>query len=175
VIRAAEINLILAEAAERGMAGLSPAQAPVYYNAGVTASLSQWSAAAPAAQQISGAATTAYLAQPNVAYQGGTAGLVQIAQQKWIALFTDGGNAWAEWRRTCVPTTVRAGVDATQSTVPRRLEYPTLESKVNSVSLAAAVADQGADVLATNVWWDKQPQAAPTYPGPGICGVRNGT
>jgi hypothetical protein len=175
VIRAAEMNFILAEAAERGMAGLTPAQAATYYNAGVTASLSQWSAVAPAAQQISAAAMTAYLAQPGVAYQGGIAGQVQIAQQKWIALFTDGGNAWAEWRRTCVPTTVRAGVDATQATVPRRLEYPTLENKVNAESLASAVADQGADVFATSVWWDKAPQAAPTYPGAGICGVRNGT
>jgi hypothetical protein len=175
VFSAAEVNFILAEAAERGMAGLTPGQAAGYYNTGITQSLAQWSAVAAVAQQISTGAIATYLAQPGVAYSGGTAGQVQIAQQKWITLFTDGGTAWAEWRRTCVPVTVVAGVDATQSTVPRRLEYPTLETTVNADAVAAAVTDQGADNLATSVWWDKSPSAAPTYPGAGVCGVANGT
>ena len=175
VFSAAEVNFILAEAAERGMAGLTPGQAAGYYNTGITQSLAQWSAVAPASQQISAAATASYLAQPGVVYKGGTAGQVQIAQQKWITLFTDGGTAWAEWRRTCVPITVVAGVDATQSTVPRRLEYPTLETTVNADAVAAAVANQGADKLVTSVWWDKSPSAAPTYPGAAVCGVQNGT
>ncbi len=178
IITAAEMNLILAEAAERGMAGQTPAQAPVYYNTAITQSFAQWSAVATAAQQISAAATAAYLAQPSVAYQGGTAGLIQIAREKWIALYTDGGTAWAEWRRTCVPVTVVPGVDATLPTVPRRLEYPTLETTVNAASVAAAVANQGADVLTTRIWWDKSPTAAPTYNavgGAAVCGVQNGT
>ena len=174
VLSAAEVNFILAEAAERGMGGLTPAQAAGYYTAGVTASLQQWSAVAATAQQISAAAITSYLAQPSVVYQGGVAGLRQIAQQRWIALYTDGGNAWAEWRRTCIPTTVVAGVDATLTTVPRRLEYATLENTVNAASVSAAVSDQGADNLTTRLWWDKNPTAAPTYPG-ASCGVQNGT
>ena len=174
MLTAAEVNFILAEAAERGMAGLTPAQAAGYYNTAITLSMQQWSAVAPAAQQISAAQIAAYLAQPGVAYQGGVAGQIQIARQKWIALFTDGGTAWSEWRRTCQPTTVVAGVDASQTTVPRRLEYPTLENTVNADAVAAAVAVQGPDVLSTRVWWDKSPQAAPTYPGPS-CGVQNGT
>lgn len=174
VFTAAEVNFILAEAAERSIGGLTPGQAAAYYNAGITQSLQQWSAVAPASQQISAGAIATYLAQPSVAYQGGVAGQIQIAQQKWIALFTDGGTAWSEWRRTCIPTTVVAGVDATQPKVPRRLEYPTLETTVNAESVAAAVADQGADNLATSVWWDKSPSAAPTYPG-ASCGLQNGT
>lgn len=176
VLTAAEVNFILAEAAERGMAGLTPVQAAAYYNAGITQSLSQWSAVAPAAQQISAAAMTAYLAQPGVVYQGGVAGQAQIAQQKWIALYTDGGTAWFEWRRTCIPTTVVAGVDASLPAVPRRLEYPTLEKTTNATSVAAAVTAQGADKLDTRVWWDKSPSAAPTYALIGAaCGVQNGT
>ena len=175
VFTAAEVNFILAEAAERSMAGLTPGQAAGYYNAGITASLSQWSAVAPVATQISAGAMATYLAQPGVVYQGGVAGQTQIAQQKWIALFTDGGTAWAEWRRTCVPSTVVAGVDASQPTVPRRLEYPTLENTVNAEAVAAAVANQGVDKLSTSVWWDKSPSAAPTYPGAAVCGVQNGT
>jgi hypothetical protein len=174
-LTAAEVNFILAEAAERGIAGLTPGQAAGYYNAGITQSLAQWSAVAPASTQISAAATAAYLARPGVVYQGGIAGQVQIAEQKWIALYTDGGTAWAEWRRTCRPITIVPGVDATQSTVPRRLEYSTLEITVNKAAVDAAVTAQGPDTFVTRVWWDKSPAAAPTYPGAAVCGVQNGT
>lgn len=173
ILSAAEINFILAEAAERGLGGKTAGQAAGYYTAGITQSLTQWSAVAPASQTISAGAMAAFLAQPGVAYKGGTAGLVQIAEQKWIALFTDGGQAWADWRRTCRPATVVAGVDATLNEVPRRLEYATLETQVNAESVAGAVSTQGPDVLSTRVWWDKSPTAAPTYVTG--CGVKNGT
>jgi hypothetical protein len=176
ILTAAEVNFILAEASERSMGGLTPATAAAYYNAGISASLTQWSALAPAAQQISAAAQAAYLANASVVYQGGLNGQRQIAEQKFIALYTDGGTAWAEWRRTCIPTTVVAGADATLTTVPRRLEYATLENTVNAESVAAAVASQGADNLLTRVWWDKSPTAAPTYSfAGGACGAQNGT
>jgi hypothetical protein len=173
VFSAAETNFLLAEAAERGMGGLNASQAKAYYEAGITQSMQQWSAVAPAAQAISAAAITTFLATPGVAYSGGTAGQVQIARQSWIALFTDGGQAWAMWRRTCQPSTVVAGVDATLTTVPRRLEYSTTENTVNAASVAAAVVSQGADVLTTRMWWDKNPTVAPTYVTG--CGVQNGT
>ncbi|MEO6877008.1 MAG: SusD/RagB family nutrient-binding outer membrane lipoprotein, partial [Gemmatimonadaceae bacterium] len=92
----AEMALIQAEAAARSMGGLTPGQAAGFYNAGISASMSQWGV-------TDAGAIAAYLAQPAVAYQGGTAGLKQIALQKWIALYADGGQAWFEWRRTCVP------------------------------------------------------------------------
>jgi hypothetical protein len=173
IFSAAETNFILAEAAERGMGGLTPGQAGAYYNTGITQSLQQWSDVASASQAISAGAIATFLAQPGVAYKGGTPGLVQIAEQRWIALFTDGGNAWAEWRRTCRPATVVAGVDATLDEVPRRLEYSTTENTVNSESVAAAVTSQGPDLLLTRIWWDKSPTAAPTYVAG--CGVKNGT
>lgn len=174
IFTAAETNFILAEAAERGLGGLTSAQAQGYYNTAITLSVQQWSAVAPAAQQVPASAITAFLGQPGVAYKGGIPGQIQIAEQRWIALFTDGGNAWALWRRTCRPATVVAGVDATLTEVPRRLEYSTTENTVNAASVAAAVAAQGADMLSTRVWWDKSPSAAPTYPG-AACGKQNGT
>lgn len=173
ILSAAEINFILAEAAERGIGGKTAAQAEGYYNAGITQSLNQWSAVAPAAQQISAGAMATFLARPGIVYKGGVAGQIQIAEQKWIALFTDGGQAWAEWRRTCRPSTVVAGVDATLNEVPRRLEYATVETTVNAESVAAAVTSQGPDLLSTRIWWDKSPTAAPTYVVG--CGVKNGT
>jgi hypothetical protein len=155
ILTAAEVNLILAEAAERGLGGLSAGQAAAYYNAGITASMNQWDdLAASAGQSITAAQTAAYLTNPGVVYQGGVAGLKQIAQQKYIALYTDGADTWFEWRRTCVPSTITPGPDATLDYVPRRLEYPTTEATTNSDALKAAIADQGADDLGTRVWWD---------------------
>jgi hypothetical protein len=162
ILTAAEVNFTLAEAAERGLGGLTAGQAAAYYNAGITASLNQWNdLAASSGQSISAGAIATYLANPNVVYTGGVAGQKQIAQQKYIALFTDGATAWFEWRRTCIPTTIVAGPDAELTYVPRRLEYPTTEATANGISLKAAITSQGPDNLGTPLWWDKK-AAAPT-------------
>ena len=117
------------------------------------------------------AAIDAFIAQPAIAYQGGTPGLRQIALQKWIALYTDGVSAWSEWRRTCVPATVKPGPAAIINTVPRRYQYSTREHSVNATNVAAAVSRQGADDFTSRMYWDSNPSAAPTYPGAG-CGSR---
>ena len=147
VMTYAEVAFLRAEAAQRGLGGQTGAAA--HYNAGVTASILQWGG-------TTGDATT-YLAQPAVAYAGGTAGLQQIAVQKWIALFTQGNEAWAEWRRTGFPSTIAMGPSAYPDVlqVPRRWLYPSNEQSVNAASLLAAIAAQGADTYATKVWWDK--------------------
>ena len=161
VLTYAEVSFTLAEAAERGWI---PGSAAAYYVQGITASMEQWGV-------TDAAAIAAYIAQPGIAYTPGVAGLRQIALQKWIALFTDGVEAWAEWRRTCIPVTVVPGPDAVINTVPRRYQYSTREHAVNSANLDAAVARQGADDFTSRMYWDSNPTAAPTYPGPS-CGTR---
>jgi hypothetical protein len=163
-----ELSFIKAEAAERGMAGLTPAAAAGFYNAGITASMQRWSAYI-GATQISAAQIAAYLAQPSVAYQGGVAGLKQIANQKYIALFTDGYTAWAEWRRTCQPATIKHGPATLFPYIPRRWYYPTAEVSANGSAVNAAIAHQGPDNFATSVWWDTKPTAAPTYVSATTC------
>jgi hypothetical protein len=143
----AELAFIQAEAAERGLGGLGAGQAAGFYNAGVRASFAQWG--------LSTADADAYLAQPAVAYAGGAAGLKQIGLQKWIALFTQGSEAWAEYRRTGNPSTLRAGPSAIISSIPRRIPYSVDEQSVNAAALSAAVSRQGADNFLTRVWWDK--------------------
>jgi hypothetical protein len=164
----AELEFIKAEAAERGIGGVTGTAAEHYY-AGITASMEQWGASA--------ADIAAYIAQPNVVYAGGTAGLVQIAQEKYVALFTDGGQAWDEWRRTCVPATIQPGTAATSSNVPRRFQYSVTEQSVNNANRQDALAAMGGtDSFSTRMYWDKSPQNAPTWNppfGPGTaCGVR---
>lgn len=157
LMTAAEVLFIKAEAAERNMAGLTPAQAEGFYDAAITASLKQWGI-------TNAGAISAFLAQPGIAYQGGTAGLKQIAVQKWVALYTDGGNAWAEWRRTCQPATIKHGPAAIVSFVPRRFEYSQTEYSVNGDNVTAALSQMGGgDTFDTRMWWDTNPTAAPTF------------
>jgi hypothetical protein len=163
LMTAAEVKFIQAEAAERGLGGLTPGQAAGFYEAGIRASMEQWGV-------TDAAAVDAYLAQESVRYRGGVEGLRQIAQQKWIALYSEGIQAYSEWRRTCVPFTVRPGPAATQNEVPRRLLYSTVDRAVNGTNVDAAIARQGADAFGTRIWWDTNPTAAPTYQAG--CGVR---
>lgn len=143
----AEQNFILAEAANRGMGGLNASQAEDYYKAGIAASITQWGGTQ--------AEVDAYLAQPSIAYKGGPDGLTQILTEKWVAFFTQGGEAWSDWRRTGIPANIAPGPKATVNYIPRRMMYSTDEQSVNNESLQAAIARQGADAMDTRVWWDK--------------------
>jgi hypothetical protein len=157
LMTAAEVNFIKAEAAERSLGGLTPAEAQGYYEAGIRASMEQWGV---------GGAANAYIAQASVSYTAAGSQverLRRIALQKWIALFTDGAQAWAEWRRTCVPNTLRPGPSAIEDEVIRRYQYSTTETSVNADNVNAAIANMGADDFLTRMWWDSNPTAAPTY------------
>ena len=142
----AELSFIKAEAALRGWGGLNAAQAAGFYNAGVTASILQWGGTQAQAD--------AYLAQPTVAYNGT---LERIITQKWIALFTQGTEAWSDWRRTGFPSTIVAGPSMYPDTpgIALRLVYAPAEASVNKDGLDAAKARQGTDLTTTPVWWDK--------------------
>lgn len=159
LMTAAEVNFIQAEAAERGLGGLSSGQAAGFYNAGVLASMAQWG--------VSSSAAAAYLASPSVAYKGGLDGQKQIAVQKWIALYSDGGQAWASFRRTCQPSSIKPGPAAVVPYIPRRFPYPITEVSVNPDNLDAAAAKLGgthADNFGGMMYWDV-PANAPTCAG----------
>jgi hypothetical protein len=161
IFTAAEGNFILAEAAERGIGGIAggSAQAKIYYDAGIRASMAQWGITNTATQD-------AYINGANVSYLTGATQadrLTRIAIQKWLALYTDGGTAWTEWRRTCQPASIAPGPGAIQPTVPRRLTYTITEYSVNRQNVMGAVASQGADDFNTRTYFDRTPTAAPTY------------
>jgi len=143
----AELSFLRAEAAERGLGGQTGAAA--FYNAGVRASILQWGG--------TDAQADAYLARPGVAYVPGATGLKQIGLQKWISMFTQGNEAWAEWRRTGNPASIKMGPKAYPDVpeIPRRILYPSNEQTVNATALKDAIARQGADTYITRIWWDK--------------------
>jgi len=132
-----------AEAAARGWAPGDPA---ALYNAAITASMQY--------NGIADNVTAAYVASPRVAYSSST-GLQQIALQRWIALYSEGTEAYSEWRRTGVPD-LQPGPAAitTPHIVARRLTYPVSEQSFNNAALQAAITAQGGALLSSRVWWD---------------------
>lgn len=162
ILTYSEVSFILAEAAERGWIAGSAAG---LYEQGIRASMAQWGV-------TDAAAINAFLAKPGIAYQSGVAGQRQIALQQWIGLYGEGVQAWSQWRRTCVPATIKPGPAAVINAVPRRYQYSTREHSVNATNVDAAVSRQGgADNFTSRMYWDSQPAAAPTYPG-ASCGTR---
>ena len=145
IINYAEVEFILAEAVERGIAVGGTAQS--HYDKAVTASILDWGGSA------SDAAT--YLAQPSVHYATAAGTFKQkMGIQKYIALYNRGFDAWVEQRRLDYPPLVAPATAL--SAYPVRLSYPAAESNLNSTSYNAAVAKMGGtDKVTTELFWDK--------------------
>ena len=148
VMTYAEVLFLEAEAAARGWITADPA---ALYVQGIQASMDLYDdyGVGPSDAEVA-----TYLAQGSVDYLGGAAGLVQINHQKWIALWMNGAEAWANWRRTDVPTLL-VGPDVRISRIPVRFSYPDSEQSLNSANMNAAITRQGGGLeLTTPVWWD---------------------
>ncbi len=95
---------------------------------------------------------------------GGTAAvqLEQIMTQKWLSLFPDGMEAWADYRRSHVlklyPVANSDNPDITNTATQwiRRIPFLTSEKDVNGAEVTkAATLLGGADKVTTPLWWDK--------------------
>ncbi|WP_421943530.1 SusD/RagB family nutrient-binding outer membrane lipoprotein [Pedobacter sp.] len=138
----AELLFDRAEAAARG---LTTENAADLFKQGVTASLKQFS--------VGDAAIASYLAQTSVQYDA-TNYKKSIGEQKWIALFGQGLEAWAEQRRLDFPQLTASVNTVLNGQIPVRFIYPGTEQSLNGQSYRNAVASQGADLLTTKLWFD---------------------
>jgi len=147
IVTAAEINLAIAEAIDRGWVS---GNAGAYYKTGILASFAQWSLPEPAA---------AYFSQASVALAGtvgSAANIKQIATQRYIATYPDGLQGWNLWRRTGFPSlTPAANAINSSGEIPRRFQYGVTEYSSNQANTEAAAAAIGGDNQDTHVWWDK--------------------
>jgi len=144
IISYAEVLFDLSEAVSRGFITGDPAD---LYNKAVLASLDQYG--------IKDATITAnYLAQPSVQYDA-TNFKRSLGDQKWIALFGQGLEAFAEWRRLDYPLLTPAVAGTLGGKMPERLIYPGSEQTLNGANYTKAVQHQGADLLTTKLWFDK--------------------
>lgn len=132
----AQLKLFMAEASEKGLIG-STSDAATHFNEAIAASCAS-----------NGVNTFA------ITYSGGAAGLQQIAEQSWVALYMQGFEAFAEWNRTKFPALPLA-IDAQEPSIPSRFNYPISQQSVNGVNYTNAVSIQGADLLTTPLWWEK--------------------
>ncbi|SES28734.1 SusD/RagB family nutrient-binding outer membrane lipoprotein [Pedobacter rhizosphaerae] len=135
----------LFDRAEAAARGFTTENAASLYQRGITVSLQYYGVDATAIQT--------YLAQPAVAYDA-TNFKKSIGEQKWIALFGQGLEAYAEWRRLDYPQLQPAVAGVLDGKIPLRFIYPGSEQSLNKNSYSAAVAKQGADVLTTRLWFD---------------------
>lgn len=146
-----EVYFIMAEAVERGYISGNAAD---YYEDGIRSSMSFWGVS-------DAAAINDYI--DSVPYNAAE-WKQSIGEQKWVALYMQGVQGWAEWRRLGFEGLVRtpaggAAVDlpGLDPEVAVRLTYPTDEANLNAANLQDGIdllsGDQG-DSQATRLWWD---------------------
>ena len=146
IISYAETSLLEAEAAVRGFAG---GDAASLYAAGIRASMETYG--------ISSADIDTYMAESLVVFASDVAGqLEQIGMQLWFALYDQGPEAWATYRRTNVPNLIAGPDNLNGDKIPVRLPYPQSELSVNGTSLTAAISAQGlgTEHFNTRLFWD---------------------
>lgn len=175
VMTAAEIAFLRAEAALAGYnAGGS---AEEFYNMGITLSMQDRIGADQGAidAYIASANTPAAVldnvdsppvADIPVAFDNAGSQerqLEQIITQKWIALYPDGWEAYAEKRRTGYPKTYPLlfsdNLDVAADEIFRRMTFVDQEFSNNRAATEAAAALSelsGGDKNSTRVWWDKK-------------------
>lgn len=172
VMGAAEAYFLRAEGALRGwqMGGT----AKELYEAGITNSMKQWGVTDDAAitAYINSSATPVapgdFLSSPAVSdipvkfSSDPDIQARQIATQKWLALFPDGMEAWADARR-CGKVSLYPVANSENPDIPnpstqwiRRIPFLLSEKQSNGAEVEKAVnLLGGADKITTPLWWDK--------------------
>ena len=140
LMSAAEVHLILAEAA---LYGWAPGTAESHYAAGIQQSFNAWGVGSAFNSYIGGAPYS---------------GLESIIQQKWIASWTAAAEAWFDYRRTGFPA-LQTGESAKRTALPLRFYYHfDNEISKNTVNAEAAIQKleptqhKGSDVSNNSAW-----------------------
>ncbi|WP_324670547.1 SusD/RagB family nutrient-binding outer membrane lipoprotein [Hymenobacter sp. GOD-10R] len=155
-----ELCFNIAEAINRGWV---IGNAETYYTAGIQASMLYYgiptngnltaSFYRPGSTDVTSAANydtytvpfsfSDYYAQPTVKYAGGTTGLTQIVQQKYLALFRHSGlEAYYNYRRTGVPNFTTGPGTGNSGRIALRFQYPTSERTANTANYQDALQRQ---------------------------------
>jgi hypothetical protein len=169
----AEAWFLLAEASTLGWNVGSGMTTQQLYERGITESMHQWGItdATNINNYINSTATPVapgdYMNSPAVSdvpikwSSDPATQLQQIATQKWLALFPDGMEAWADWRRSHVMklyTVVNSdNTDINPNTQwIRRIPFLLSEQQTNAAAVQAALPLlNGPDKVTTPLWWDK--------------------
>ena len=134
----AQVAFGYAEAAQRGWS--VPGDAQTWYGIGINASMTQWG--------VNSADAATYVASV------GAASMQTIAEEKWVALYMQGWEAWSEWRRLDYPVLTPAKDILTGTGIPVRNGYGTTTASANKANHDAAVAKVSGYSQDSKVWWD---------------------
>ena len=171
VIMSAEAWFLRAEGVLRGW-NMGAGTAKSFYEKGIETSMKQWgiadagaiaaySASLNTPVAVTGAVVSPALTDIPVLWSSNPAKqMEQVITQKWIALWPNGAEAWAEYRRTGFPKLYprmnSESLFVSKDQVVRRVPYTIGETQVNATGLATGVTKLGgADTEATRVWWNK--------------------
>jgi hypothetical protein len=171
VIMSAEAWFLRAEGVLRGW-NMGAGTAKSFYEKGIETSMKQWgiadagaiaaySASLNTPVAVTGAVVSPALTDIPVLWSADPAKqMEQVITQKWIALWPNGAEAWAEYRRTGFPKLYprmnSESLFVSKDQVVRRVPYVIGETQVNATGLATGVTKLGgADNEATRVWWNK--------------------
>lgn len=154
----AEIKFIMAEAAARGWITGS---AETFYNDGVLNSITLW---LPLWPTIINSQTgllnniNTFLIAGDIQWNNNAVlddKLERIHLQKYYALFLADMQQWFEYRRTGHPKLPKGNGLKNNGVMPSRMTYPVYVQSSNPTNYQLAVAGQGADLISTQVWWQK--------------------
>ncbi|MDO4511742.1 MAG: SusD/RagB family nutrient-binding outer membrane lipoprotein [Bacteroidales bacterium] len=153
----AEVLFILAEMSERGKISIDRTSKELYEEA-VKASLLKW---APWGQfsttprDITEDDVNVFLASALANWDMAENKLRLIGEQKYLALFWTGMEAYHEVRRTAYPElTIGNGTDYNDYKYPQRFAYPNVTVANNRQNVQEALTRMGGDnTMKTPVWW----------------------
>lgn len=142
ILSFAEVLFGLSEAVSRGFINGDAAD---LYQKAIRASLEQYN--------VGNDLIISYLKQPAINFNADNY-KQSIGDQKWIALYGQGLEAFAEWRRLDYPRLTPAVAGVLGGEIPLRFLYPGTEQSLNGKSYQEAVSRQGSDALLTRLWFD---------------------
>ncbi|UKB79424.1 SusD/RagB family nutrient-binding outer membrane lipoprotein [Chryseobacterium sp. MEBOG07] len=177
---AAEVWFLKAEAALRGYAGAGDIQ--TNYTTGVQQSFGEWGKSANVGAYLADTTSTeapyvdpknvdnnvlvgnSQLSTITIAWNNGDTNerkLERIITQKWLSLYPNGPEAWAEQRRTGYPILFKVrkndsgGAISTEAMI-RRIPF-TIDTKTSLYNYQqASQMLNGPDTGGTKLWWDKK-------------------
>ncbi len=143
ILSYSELSFLMAEAANEGLISGGLVAANNYYNNGIAANFS-WN----------GLDASGYLSQESIPLTSQEDARNKIANQKWISLFSQGFEAWTEWRRTKLPV-LNTVAEADINEIASRYFYPTTSVSLNKENYEEASASIGGDELTSKLIWQQ--------------------
>ncbi|MCL1938797.1 MAG: SusD/RagB family nutrient-binding outer membrane lipoprotein [Candidatus Azobacteroides sp.] len=159
----AESCFLLAEASLRGWAGAMDKTPFNYFLEGISASMQYYHISSSEEQKYINSLHILQDANANPFANSDREGMLeQIITQKWLAVFPNGNEGWAEFRRTDYPSFIQlplinsSGGDVSEGKFIKRIAYPSeaLQNNPNAQYVPTG----------TRVWWD----VADTNDGKGV-------